>query len=155
MGRQVALLKLCGAIALSLGVYGDDTIELDKAYPKYCAKNMDVSKIQPLQVSNANDFDLIQVQVVVRHGARTPCFADLCWNDYDEEWNCNIRDVMYPELIQPHDITLLSHHDFEKIYTKGQTKFKGNCSFGQMIDEGYFQQIENAKYEFLLELVFC
>ncbi|KAG9414751.1 hypothetical protein AC1031_008166 [Aphanomyces cochlioides] len=108
-------------------------------YPAYCAKDMNLNAIQPLE--DPSSVELVQVQIVVRHGARTPCFADVCWKDYDEEWNCNEREITRPQL--GNDIPSV---EFTKVFTAGSNIRRGNCSLGQLIDEGYDQEIANAKH---------
>ncbi|CAK4708484.1 unnamed protein product [Aphanomyces euteiches] len=108
-------------------------------YPAYCAKDTNLNAIQPLK--DPSPVELVQVQIVVRHGARTPCFADVCWKDYDEEWNCNEREITRPQL--GNDIPSV---EFTKVFTAGSNIRRGNCSLGQLIDEGYDQEIANAKH---------
>ncbi|RHY48103.1 hypothetical protein DYB38_010200 [Aphanomyces astaci] len=114
------------------------------AYPAYCAKDMSANKIQPLEPSTARTLQLVQVQVVVRHGARTPWSGKKCWDGYDEEWNCSIRELQRPEIVG--NKTWAASREFEKIYTRGDNTFRGTCNLGQMIDEGYSQQVSNGQH---------
>ncbi|CAK4703543.1 hypothetical protein LEN26_010443 [Aphanomyces euteiches] len=111
-------------------------------YPAYCAKDMNANRVQPLKATNVQ---LIQVQVVVRHGARTPWSGSQCWDGYNEEWNCNIHEIQRPELKSDKEPLIVSR-EFEKIYTKGDNILAGTCNLGQMIDEGYHQQTQNGAH---------
>ncbi|ETW03232.1 hypothetical protein, variant [Aphanomyces invadans] len=117
-------------------------------YPAYCAKDMSLSAIQPLERSLASSVELVQVQIVVRHGARAPCFPDVCWKDYNEEWNCNMRELSRPVLSDfdgSHDKSTYNL-EFAKVFTGGRNIRRGNCSVGQLIDEGFHQELQNAKH---------
>ncbi|KAF0684966.1 Aste57867_23089 [Aphanomyces stellatus] len=114
-------------------------------YPAYCAKDMDANKVQPLK--DPKNLELIQVQLVVRHGARTPWSANRCWDGYNEEWNCSIRQLQRPELkVETANKTLVNSREFEKVYVRGDNVFPGTCNLGQMIDEGYYQQALNGQH---------
>ncbi|ETW05799.1 hypothetical protein, variant [Aphanomyces invadans] len=115
------------------------------SYPAYCAKDMAATKIQPLDAAVARSLQLVQVQVVVRHGARTPWSDRICWDGYDEEWNCNIHELERPEIVALNK-TWAASREFEKVYTRGDNVFRGTCNLGQMIDEGHSQQVFNGQH---------
>jgi len=62
-------------------------------YPPYCSKNMTEREIPPLNTTNSN-LELKQLQVLIRHGARTPYAYFYCWEDYAVTWNCNVTELM-------------------------------------------------------------
>ncbi|KAF0686969.1 Aste57867_21261 [Aphanomyces stellatus] len=111
-------------------------------YPAYCGKDMNLNTIQPLK-DDARAAQLVQVQLVVRHGARAPCFADKCWKEYDEEWNCNAREIVRPQFGRADEA--LDTLEFSKVFTAAHNIRRGNCSLGQLIDQGFRQEVENAK----------
>ncbi|ETV74830.1 hypothetical protein H257_10888 [Aphanomyces astaci] len=119
-------------------------------YPSYCAKDMRLSAIQPLDQTLLSTVELVQVQIVVRHGARTPCYPDSCWKDYDEEWNCIARELSRPSLTGLDDVPSRKHNkqalEFTKVFTAGGNIRRGNCSLGQLTDEGFAQEVQNAKH---------
>ncbi|RHY81935.1 hypothetical protein DYB37_006233 [Aphanomyces astaci] len=119
-------------------------------YPSYCAKDMRLSAIQPLDKTLLSTVELVQVQIVVRHGARTPCYPDSCWKDYDEEWNCIARELSRPSLTGLDDVPSRKHNkqalEFTKVFTAGGNIRRGNCSLGQLTDEGFAQEVQNAKH---------
>ncbi|KDO20693.1 hypothetical protein SPRG_13905 [Saprolegnia parasitica CBS 223.65] len=118
-------------------------VELDAAgYPRYCGKDMAFSKVQPVTDPRMASLTLQHVQLLVRHGARTPYSWQKCWNGYNEAWNCQLRDRMAPVLHTADDVP--SNMTFDKIYTDGQNVFKGTCLLGQLLDEGYTQQQQNG-----------
>ncbi|OQR91851.1 hypothetical protein ACHHYP_04309 [Achlya hypogyna] len=136
------MARLVTALALAAVVSG---IHLDsRGYPRYCGKDMATSKIRPVQDPRATSMELVHVQLLVRHGARTPYSWQKCWNGYSEAWNCSLRDRMAPVLHAPEAVP--SNMTFDKIYTDGQNVFKGNCLLGQMLDEGYTQQQQNGAH---------
>lgn len=88
---------------------------------------------------------LQQVQVIIRHGARTPWIPYPCWKDYDIIWNdCNVTELMVesPSLYDPNRP---SPALFRKIYDASPTYLKGNCFTGQLLPEGYQQQQANGR----------
>lgn len=86
---------------------------------------------------------LIQVQAVTRHGARTPYAHLSCWKNYDKQihWNtCNVTELMitspsYTSQDRPGKFL------YRKIYDGSPTSFGGTCETGQLIYEGYQQEL--------------
>eukprot|EP01031_Cornospumella_fuschlensis_P035456 gene35456-42976_t len=112
-------------------------------YPQYCTKNVATREIPPLSTSEQAQVDsLVQLQVVVRHGARTPYAEFSCWQNYSVQWNnCNVTDLMLasPSMTsQDRPATWL----FRKLYDGSANYLGGNCLTGQLLSEGYTQ--ENA-----------
>ncbi|EQC31670.1 hypothetical protein SDRG_10835 [Saprolegnia diclina VS20] len=129
---------LAAGLALASAVVVDHT-----GYPRYCAKDMAMAAIQPVADPQAASMTLVHVQMMVRHGARTPFSDGKCWDGYNESWTCNIRDQVTPVLHAQSSgasPTLV----FDKTYVAGSNAYPGNCLLGQMVDEGYFQQQRNG-----------
>jgi hypothetical protein len=57
-------------------------------YPGYCAKNVADNVIHPLP----SGYSLQQVQIAMRHGARTLASRSTCWRGYNVTWHCNARN---------------------------------------------------------------
>ena len=110
----------------------------------YCSKDMPVRDIPPLSEFESSFVgNLKQVQVLIRHGARTPYSKFLCWKDYNLEWkHCNVTDLMMTSL-SPHDI-LHSPWLFRKVYDGSENLLGGDCLTGQLIPEGYEQETYNG-----------
>ncbi|CAM9911264.1 unnamed protein product [Choristocarpus tenellus] len=122
--------------------------------PEYCSKDMDLNAIPALSESlNAsfntslteNDVELLQVQVLIRHGARTPWGPILCWDGYDHTWDCNVTEVVAPSPgagSPPENLLGL----FQKTYDAypSNNLLGGTCMLGQLIDEGFEQEKQNG-----------
>merc|ERR1719183_1011935 len=59
--------------------------------PQYCHTNLNDFSIPKLK-GNTKDLRLLQVQAVIRHGARTPAH-DNCWDGYDTSWDCAVSQL--------------------------------------------------------------
>jgi hypothetical protein len=128
-------------------------------YPEYCAKDMKSRFIPPLTDDQYSQVDqLLQVQVVNRHGARTPYASFSCWKNYSIVWNnCNVSELMFesPNLFST---KLSSKWMFRKIYDGSANYFGGNCHTGQLLPEGFNQEqklgeiISNAYFKGKLKL---
>lgn len=113
--------------------------------PEYCSKDISSKNIPPL---NANELlqvsELKQVQIMIRHGARTPYGLFPCWNNYDVIWNnCNVTELMvespsYTAQTRP------SPWLFRKLYDGSANYLGGNCLTGQLLLEGYEQEETNG-----------
>lgn len=73
----------------------------------------------------ANDADLIQVQILSRHGARTPLHVP---KNLSNIWIClNTEQASY-DTNHTHTIHILN--------TYGKSIYRGNCQFGQLVGKG-------------------
>ena len=72
-----------------------------------------------------NDADLLQVQIISRHGARTPLHSS---STIIKNWNCKFTEVSHSSLKDGRPST--QHVSY------GKSIFLGDCHFGQLIDEG-------------------
>ena len=66
--------------------------------PSYCSDNSTVRDIPVLTPKELLQVDqLKQVQVLIRHGARTIDTVEQCWLNYDVTWNnCNCTTLQIP-----------------------------------------------------------
>ncbi|KAH9193916.1 hypothetical protein AeNC1_004094 [Aphanomyces euteiches] len=113
------------------------------AYPEfpYCSKHVEQNVIERLQ--SPDQYKLQQVQIVMRHGARVLASHSFCWAGYNVTWTCNARMHVSPSLEVGG--ALSSHHVYDNKYLDGETVLKGNCHIGQLLDEGYNQEVENGR----------
>ncbi len=133
---------------------------------EYCGHDNSVRKIPPL-ADSLKDFDLslsiedvnmLQVQVFLRHGARTPISnlgagldPNNCWENYNETWDCNAASLIQPSIDRNDELLLKDKQTalFRKVYGDyglgTLTVLKGTCAFGQLLDEGFDQQTKNGE----------
>ena len=111
-------------------------------YPDYCTKDINSRSIPPLTYEQRSRVtELVQTQVIVRHGARTPYAAFSCWQNYSIPWtNCNITEIMQASPSYSDD-RIPSHFFYRKIYDAMTEELGGNCLTGQLITEGYQQEV--------------
>ena len=85
--------------------------------------------------NNAPSMKLKFVQVITRHGARTP-YAALP-KSVEAEWDCTLRHLSIPsassESVEWYDTPRL----YRKNYMKGREVLPGNCMQGQLTHAGY------------------
>ena len=112
-------------------------------YPDYCSRDMSTREIPPLTTQEQQQIDqLLQAQVLIRHGARTPYMKYSCWKDYDLHWdNCNVTEVMYtsPSLYETSTQWL-----FRKLYDGSPNFLGGHCKTGQLLEGGFQQESTNG-----------
>ena len=139
-------------------------------YPSYCSTPaaMMERKIPKLRDdSHIGETRLVHAATVIRHGARTPASPDYtCWKGYWENpatgvWNCSLTMEMAPPT--PKHIKQEEGQDgtsysntvalFDKQYDALMDKenglsnhFSGNCQMGQLLLQGYEQQVTNGQY---------
>jgi Histidine phosphatase superfamily (branch 2) len=138
-------------------------------YPPYCSTPADMAtrKIPPMKLGkagNENDSTLVHASVILRHGARTPSGDSLhCWEDYWTNpatgvWDCNL--TQWVSLPPPEQVTEAGAEAgtgraiffFEKHYdalnypaSKTSNFLGGTCQNGQLLLQGYEQEIQNGK----------
>jgi hypothetical protein len=100
--------------------------------------------IPPLSTQEQQQIDqLLQVQVVIRHGARTPYMKYSCWKEYDIHWDhCNVTEVMYTS---PSSFETSTNWLFRKLYDGSPNSLGGNCKTGQLLQDGYDQETANGR----------
>jgi hypothetical protein len=115
--------------------------------PRYCNKDTTLRKIPSLTAEqSALVGKLEQVQVVARHGSRTPWAKFPCWKDYDVSWtNCNVTELMLTSPSYTAD-TRSAPWLFRKLYDGSANYLGGNCYTGQLLYEGYQQEQTNGRY---------
>jgi hypothetical protein len=118
-------------------------------YPQYCFQNTSTNEIPSLTTAQmAKVSRLKQVQVMIRHGARTPYGNNSCWTNYDVQWNnCNVTELMLPSnsyISQGRSSPWL----FRKLYDGSPNELGGNCLTGQLIGQGYEQHRANGEFLF-------
>ena len=137
-------------------------------YPPYCSTPEEVAKrnIPPLSTSAK----LLHVTAIFRHGARTPWGPGLnCWEEYHSDpvtsvWDCNLTADSAPPIPQRAaeegaNVVDMEGEDgsknvwFEKRYDALKfpqynlsNELNGTCQVGQLIDQGYSQEIANGKF---------
>ena len=100
--------------------------------PEYCSRDMSSRSIEPLSSSSSSstsqdDDDevvdqLIQVQAIFRHGARTPWKNHKCWRNYNISWdNCNVFELNLPQLNDESAVD--SNVYFRKVYDASPNQF--------------------------------
>lgn len=101
--------------------------------PFYCQAPL------PNPSENTNGLTLKMVQVVTRHGDRTPLYSTM--NGLMDEWNCTLGSYMLPS--QGNNGETLNNVDllYRKVYLPGREYLPGNCSLGQLTALGYQQHI--------------
>ncbi|CAM9185661.1 unnamed protein product [Phaeothamnion confervicola] len=144
------------------------------AYPKYCTKDSDAMTIPPLQASLAvsfggavrvSDVEMVQVQAIIRHGARTPFEDYPCWRGYRESWDCDVTELMVPtpSRLSAAAAVLTGAGGaaaanaaadamppwlFRKLYDAFPKRnlLGGTCLVGQLIEEGFVQELRNGRH---------
>ena len=116
-------------------------------YPPYCLKietQRDIRRIEQLDAELAASLnaELVQVQAVIRHGARTPSAKHKCWEGYEDEINfqCPVTLLERPSAVR--DSSQLLEEEgrlFRKNYRSGRVNLNGNCHIGQLVEEGLEQ----------------
>lgn len=135
-------------LILFLAILVGTTIAWVPSYsPEYCLKNLNKRKIPPLTAEQrARVSSLEQVQVLIRHGSRTPYKKYSCWEDYTVTWNnCNVTELMIasPSYTDPNRPAPWL---FRKLYDGSEDALGGNCYTGQLVSDGYNQEVANGQF---------
>ena len=117
--------------------------------PAYCNSDYSSYSIAPMTTDEINQVSRIkQLQVMIRHGSRTPYAAGLaCWEGYDVQWsNCNVTELMLPSdaLYNYSSQSRPEKWLFRLIYDAWPNELGGNCMTGQLMHEGYLQEEANG-----------
>eukprot|EP01132_Coremiostelium_polycephalum_P000787 gene787-978_t len=88
---------------------------------------------------NTNGMTLKMVQVLTRHGDRTPLYSTLKSNM--DVWNCTLGFYLNPSQNSQQQQLTDVDRIFRKVYLPGRNYFPGNCSTGQLTSVGYEQHL--------------
>ncbi len=141
-------------------------------YPSYCStpSQMEQRSIPPLK-PGAPKTKLLHVTAIVRHGARTlpegPWEKNYqCWDDYwtnpeTATWKCPLKTLYMPpspeRVMEQEKADQLIAQEFQHtmfLFTKNYDALKspltnilnGTCQLGQLILQGYEQQVKNGQF---------
>jgi len=120
----------------------------------YCGKDpaKPVPSIPPLNTTK--NLSLLQVEVLFRHGDRTPFSwystpglygRKQCWPNDTASWTCDVNYLNYPSPNNNVDSLPSTGVLFRKVYDSGTNVEAGNCDVGQLTQKGFFQEITNGK----------
>lgn len=146
-----AMLLFIALVAALVGeiatVRGDQFIP--NPLPAYCNSDYPNVAIDSLSEDELGQVsELKQVLVMIRHGSRTPYMAGIpCWEDYDVQWNnCNVTDLVLPSdaLYNYSSQARPEPWLFRLIYDAWPDELGGNCMTGQLMREGYLQELSNG-----------
>ncbi|KAL5368983.1 hypothetical protein CPHLJ_4g920 [Cryptosporidium parvum] len=93
-----------------------------------------------------NRLELIQLQVVSRHGARTPVKSFKCWEGYKQNWDCSdlkslISASAFEKQSKTRTLKFSKHYETKQ----WQNNLTNTCKMGQLISQGYEQHRINGK----------
>eukprot|EP00808_Paulinella_micropora_P023984 g29759.t1 len=122
----------------------------EQSYPEYCSKpaDMEARGIPPLSpTALAMGPQILQAQVLIRHGARTPFAAYTCWHGYGEKWDCDTY-MLIAQL--PGETRAQASWLFRKVYDALQfpaaNLLQGTCHVGQLLKDGVWQEVANGQH---------
>ncbi|KAF2069970.1 hypothetical protein CYY_008708 [Polysphondylium violaceum] len=102
--------------------------------PAYCQAP------QPIPSFRTDGMTLQMVQVITRHGDRTPLFNT--FNSNMNQWDCSLGTYMYPSQNTQENALSNVNRLFRKVYMPNREYLPGNCSVGQLTSLGYSQHIQ-------------
>mmetsp|Transcript_2944 Transcript_2944/g.7196 ORF Transcript_2944/g.7196 Transcript_2944/m.7196 type:complete len:426 (-) Transcript_2944:25-1302(-) len=136
-------------ILLVVALATADHVLFQDSLPPYCGR--DPSKDngaleEESRVLYDNDMELIQVQVVIRHGDRTSWSGLPCWKSDNATWDCTTTDASVPvssfdNHFPKHGATL-----FRRVNIKGREVLPGTCLVGELTTKGHLQERGNGEY---------
>lgn len=136
-------------VAILTEVMVQGTEFIPNPLPAYCNSDYSNVEIESLSSDELGQVsELKQVLVMIRHGSRTPYAAGLaCWEDYDVQWNnCNVTDLVLPSdaLYNYSSQARPEPWLFRLVYDAWPDELGGNCMTGQLMREGYLQELANG-----------
>eukprot|EP01095_Lingulamoeba_sp_RSL-Kostka_P001325 TRINITY_DN11891_c0_g1_i1.p1 TRINITY_DN11891_c0_g1~~TRINITY_DN11891_c0_g1_i1.p1 ORF type:complete len:420 (+),score=125.89 TRINITY_DN11891_c0_g1_i1:55-1314(+) len=110
--------------------------------PRYCGYIP--PELPPSIPPISEDYELIQVITLIRHGDRSIANGDPCWNPDNTVWECNLTITSIPNTdLQQTEIK--NTRLFRKKYLPHVEELKGNCEVGQLTVRGLEQEENNGK----------
>ncbi|KAL3128451.1 hypothetical protein CHM_4g920 [Cryptosporidium hominis] len=115
-----------------------------------CADTSNLEEIRKIpRLRDEKLFDtlkLVQLQVVARHGARTPIKSFKCWEGYEQNWDCSdLKSLIFASAVEKQSKTrtlkFLKHYETKQ----WQNHLTETCDMGQLISQGYEQHRINGK----------
>jgi len=89
---------------------------------------------------NTDGMTLEMVQVLMRHGDRTPLYSTLLPNM--DQWDCSLSTFMLPSQNAQEEALSNVNRLFRKVYMPNREYLPGNCSVGQLTSLGFSQHLQ-------------
>lgn len=116
----------------------DCTYDYGDIVPHYCHVGMDWG---PIPARPAKATELLQVQVFIRHGARTQSDSTFCWEgDNEGNYTCGLY-YLENSIRSGGPMTW----PFRTEYMQGRNGLPGNCLTGQLVEEGFEMERSNGR----------
>ncbi|ETO32049.1 hypothetical protein RFI_05067 [Reticulomyxa filosa] len=131
------------AFLLLTVVFNPWIVDSESWYDSYCNKNPYEHKITPLNANDESQVEALQqVQIFIRHGARTTTssIASYFPNAKPQQFNCTIATVDSRQ----YDNTT-GQVSVRKRYVWNENVVEGNCAVGQSVNDLKMQHTINAK----------
>ena len=154
--RLVVFLLLVASFALAAQSEDSPYYQRYQAYPEYCSDPsvMETRSIPPLPDTDTSYKSKIEsVKVVIRHGARTPIHYKPCWKGHWDEpdgiWDCQLTTLLSTRPSREGQFLVEKIYDAflgEKDPSPYRNIMNGTCQDGQLIQQGYDQQIRNGQH---------
>ncbi|KAF2072873.1 hypothetical protein CYY_005821 [Polysphondylium violaceum] len=90
--------------------------------------------------ANTNNMNLEMVQILMRHGDRTPLYSTLLSNM--DQWDCSLSTYMLPSQSSQQNALSNVNRLFRKVYMPNREYLPGNCSVGQLTSLGFEQHLQ-------------
>jgi hypothetical protein len=123
--------------------------------PEYCStpEQMKMRGIELLPEGLASKLKLLQVQAVVRHGARVPYMKMYCWHG-EAPYNCNLNTIVAAQTSNHADNVHVRRAPrfYRKLYDWNTTadpfgnEYPGTCLVGQLVTQGIDQHHANGRH---------
>lgn len=119
--------------------YQESPYSFPQPFPDLCGSPQ---KIPPL----GNDsHELVQVQVIIRHGDRVQWQPKPCWPNSTAVWNCSLSVSSTPSVSRT-EMTTNAFRLYRRLFEYGVEEIRGDCYVGQLTVKGYYQQLLNGVY---------